>query len=720
MRTRIAGFVLPFLALAAGGCGLTREGASAHRNRLVGEKSPYLLQHVGNPVDWHPWGDEAFERARREDKPVFLSIGYATCHWCHVMERESFEDVEVAAVLNERFVSVKVDREERPDVDHIYMSVCLSMNGQGGWPLTIVMTPDGKPFFAGTYFPKHALHGRPGLIDLLQQIDRVWREDRARVLASSEEIARFVREQAERAGDAVREPDPGALEAAFRQYEAGFDARRGGFGNAPKFPSPHILSFLLRWGRRSGDGRATSMAEATLSAMASGGIHDHLGGGFHRYSTDAEWLVPHFEKMLYDQAMLAIAYAEVFQATGGEGHAAAVRDILGYVLRDMTSPEGAFFCAEDADSEGLEGKFYVWRPEEILSVLGPQDGALFCRFYDVTDGGNFHEPHAPQGHSILHAQRGIEAFSRAEVLDPALVASRLAAGRGRLFAVRERRVHPGKDDKILTDWNGLTIAALAKCAVALDEPRYAASASRAADFLLSRMQTPQGRLLHRFRDGDAAIPGNLDDHAFLVWGLLELYGATFDPRWLAEALRINADMLRLFRGEPGILYFTGTDAQGLIARTRETYDGAHPSGNSVAALNLLRLARLTADAALETEGRAVLAASASDLERSATGHTQMLVAFDFALGPSREIVIAGDPSRSDTQALLRVARSVWRPNDVLLLRPPGEAGDLLARLAPFTAGQGPIGGKAAAYVCENYACQAPVADPAELGRMLGP
>ncbi len=697
-----------------------REGGGEPRNRLAGEKSPYLLQHAGNPVDWHPWGDEAFERARREDKPVFLSIGYSTCHWCHVMERESFEDAEVARVLNERFVSVKVDREERPDVDHIYMSVCLAMNGQGGWPLTVVMTPEGKPFFAGTYFPKHGMHGRPGLIDLLLQIDRAWREDRPRVLASSEEIARFVVDQASRAEGPAGESGPEALEAAFRQYEAGFDASRGGFGNAPKFPSPHVLSFLLRWGRRSGDARATSMVERTLSAMAAGGIHDHLGGGFHRYSTDAEWLVPHFEKMLYDQAMLAIAYAEAYRATGAEGHAGAVHDIFGYVLRDLTSPEGAFFSAEDADSEGLEGKFYVWRPEEILSVLGPEDGVLFCRFYDVTEGGNFHEPHGPRGHSILHAERPVDVFSLAEVTDPADVARRLADSRERLFAVRESRVHPGKDDKILTDWNGLMIASLATGSVALDDPRYAKAAARAADFLLARMRTPEGRLLHRYRAGDAAILGNLDDHAFLVWGLLELYGATFDPRWLEEALRINTQMLRLFRGEPGVLHFTGTDAEGLIARTRETYDGAHPSGNSVAAMNLLRLARLTGDPALETEGRAVLSASASDLERSPTGHTQMLVALDFALGPSREIVIAGDPARADTQALLRIARAGFRPNDVLLLRPPGGVGDRLARLAPFTAGQGPVGGKVAVYVCEDFACRAPVTDPADIERILGP
>jgi hypothetical protein len=508
-------------------------------NHLLHEKSPYLRQHAHNPVDWYPWGEVAFRKAREEDKPIFLSIGYATCHWCHVMAHESFEDADVARLLNQDYVAVKVDREERPDVDQIYMAACQSLTGRGGWPLSIFTTPDGKPFFAGTYFPKTARMGMSGFTELLQQIAALWKKDRQRVLDAGEEITTALKTRSTTAGPGTR-LDLRTLEAGYGQLEKSFDARWGGFGSAPKFPTPHHLTFLIRWARRHPDSKARAIVTRTLEGMRLGGIFDHIGLGFHRYSVDAQWLVPHFEKMLYDQALLAMAYTEAYQAWGDPFHAQVTREIFSYVLRDMTDPEGGFYSAEDADSEGHEGLFYVWTLEQVKKILGEETGDLFCRCYDITATGNF------EGKNIPNLPLPLAKCAERERKDPEELGKTLEEARGTLFKVRENRIHPLKDDKILTAWNGLMIAALAKGAQALDEPAYARAAARAARFVLGRMVSPEGRLYRRFREGHLANPGYLEDYACFVWGLLELYEATGELDFLEAAVRLHRDMVDLF------------------------------------------------------------------------------------------------------------------------------------------------------------------------------
>src|SRR5215472_713147 len=573
--------------------------AEEHPNRLLHEKSPYLLQHAYNPVDWYPWGSEAFEKARRENKPIFLSIGYSTCHWCHVMERESFEDPEVARLMNEAFVSIKVDREERPDVDGIYMNICQMLTGSGGWPLTIIMTPDKRPFFAGTYIPKDNRFGRLGMLALVPRIQHAWAAQHDEILHSADQIVAGLQSlSADASGESLGDS---TLKSAYQQLASRYDETYGGFGNAPKFPTPHNLSFLLRYWKRSGDPRALEMVEKTLRAMRQGGVYDHVGFGFHRYSTDAEWLVPHFEKMLYDQALLVIAYTEAFQATGKIDKQKTAYEILTYVRRDMTSPSGGFYSAEDADSEGKEGKSYVWALDEIHHVLSSEDADLVVRAFNVTAGGNFSE-HGTQstGENILHRTQSFDQLAREFGMTEPELEERLEAVRQELFAYREKRLHPHKDDKILTDWNGLMIAAFAKAAQAFDEPTYAEAARHAADFIQKHLRSPEGRLLHRYRDGQAAVPAHLDDYAFLVWGMIELYETSFDVKDLQAALDLNREVIQHFWDDKrGGFYFTADDAEDLLVRQKEIYDGAVPSGNSVQMLNLLRLGRMTGNADFE-------------------------------------------------------------------------------------------------------------------------
>jgi len=686
-------------------------------NRLVFEKSPYLLQHASNPVDWYPWGEEAFRKARDEDKPIFLSIGYSTCHWCHVMERESFEDPEVAELMNATFVNIKVDREERPDIDSIYMSVCQAMTGGGGWPLTIIMTPDKKPFFAGTYFPKEGRFGRPGMLDLVPRIRQSWKIRREELQDSAEKITAHVRSMSARVAGA--ELGLGSLKAGYEQLAARFDAQHGGFGSAPKFPSPHDLTFLLRYWKRSGQEQALRMVEKTLQAMRAGGMYDHVGFGFHRYSTDAQWLVPHFEKMLYDQALLVIAYVEAYQATGKEEYARTTREILTYVLRDMTSPEGGFYSAEDADSEGVEGKFYVWTRDEVLDVLGESDGDAFCRLFNIEPGGNFSNPHCPPKTNIPHHARPLADRARELNLSVDELRARQEVARQKLFEARERRVHPNKDDKILTDWNGLMIVALAKAARALDEPKYATAAQRAADFVLTNLRDDRGRLLKRYRQGEAGLPAHLDDYAFMVWGLLDLYEANFEVRNLEAALALTREMLTHFWDDSdGGLYFTADDGEELPVRTKAVCDGAVPSGNSVAMLNLLRLGRITADAELEAKAAAIGRVFSAQVNRAASAHTQLLCALDFGVGPSYEVVVAGQPGAADTTRMLRVLRGRFIPNKVVLLRPNEPEAPPITRFARFTKHQLSFEGKATAYVCTNYACKAPATDAQEMLALL--
>jgi uncharacterized protein YyaL (SSP411 family) len=682
-------------------------------NHLIREKSPYLLQHAKNPVDWYPWGEEAFRKAKGEDKPIFLSIGYATCHWCHVMAHESFEDEEVALLLNQSFVSIKVDREERPDVDHIYMSVCQALTGQGGWPLSIFMTPEGNPFFAGTYFPRTGRMGLMGFSDLLRRITALWRGDRGKILESGGEIRQALGREVQ-GGSPGPTLDQGVLRKGYAQFHRTFDETWGGFGGAPKFPTPHHLTFLLRWHRRSGEDDSRRMVERTLEAMRRGGIFDHLGLGFHRYSVDEKWLIPHFEKMLYDQALLAMAYTEAGQALGKEEYGRTAREIFTYVLRDMTSPEGGFYSAEDADSEGREGVFYVWRPEEIQAHLGREEGGLFCRFYGVRPEGNFEDET-----SVLHISRPAETFAAGEKMNPQELEGILQRSREKLFRIREKRFHPLKDDKILTSWNGLMIAALAKGFQALQDPTLSDAACRAADFVLERLRTPQGRLYRRYREGEAAIAGFLEDYAFLVWGLIELYEATFQVRYLEEALRLNRVMIEFFGdGEKGGFYFSGRDNEALIARPKELYDGATPSGNSVAALNLLRLGRMTGKSDLEEKAERLVQAFSAAAAEAPMAFTQFLNFLDFYLGPSQEIILTGDPGWETSRAMTAAIQQKFLPNKILLFRAEDDTGQELSALCPFVEEMKSIGGRATAYLCEGYSCKTPLTDPAALQEAL--
>jgi hypothetical protein len=680
------------------------------RNRLASEPSPYLRQHEANPVDWWPWGEAAFAEARRRDVPVFLSIGYATCHWCHVMAHESFEDGEVARRMNEAFVCVKVDREERPDVDEAYMAVCQQMTGHGGWPLTALLDHKKRAFFAGTYFPRESRHGRIGMLDLVPRVTEAWTTKREQLEEQAEHILQHVRGEAHHHGDeevgvaapAAADLPATLLDEAVKAFGERFDPEHGGFGVAPKFPSPHNLLFLLRAHHRSGDRKALRMVEQTLSAMQLGGVRDHLGGGFHRYSTDRAWLTPHFEKMLYDQAMLALAYTEAHQATGRADFAGTARSTLDYVLRDLADPAGGFRCAEDADAEGEEGKFTVWTKAELQAVLG-KDAEAFAALYGATESGNYVDEatHQKTGANILH------------LLDPPSGATEAWAAplRAKLLAVRQRRVRPLLDDKVLTDWNGLAIAALAKAGPALREPRYTAAAVRCADFLLATMRRPDGRLRHRFHHGKVDDRAFLDDHAYLLWGLLELFDATLEPRWLGSALEVAARMQADF-AHPGGGWFTSpADGEDLGARRRDATDGALPSGNATAAWCLHRLSLLTGDTAWRDLADRAMAVHAAQAGAYPHAFPMLLMALDLAVGPTQELVVAGTGPAAD--ALVAAARAGYAPRRVLLHAGPG-----LAKLAPWTAEHGPVGGKPAAYLCEGQSCRAPTLDVSVLARQL--
>jgi uncharacterized protein YyaL (SSP411 family) len=685
-------------------------------NRLLYEKSPYLLQHAYNPVDWYPWGPEAFERAKREDKPVFLSIGYSTCHWCHVMAHESFEDWEVARLMNQTFVSIKVDREERPDIDNIYMTVCQMITGGGGWPLNIIMIPDKKPFFAGTYIPKESRFGQIGMLKLIPQIEEVWKNQRSGVLNSANQIAATLRQKpGETEGSELGER---VLGTAYEQLAGRFDRDEGGFGTAPKFSTPHNLLFLLRFWKRTREPKALAMVEKTLQTMRDGGIYDQIGFGFHRYSTDARWRVPHFEKMLYDQALLSMAYTEAYQATGREGYRRTAEEILTYVLRDMTSPEGGFYSAEDADAEGEEGKYYVWTEEEIQQALPGKETELALQTYGIEKGGNFTEQTTRKrtGANILYLPKPLAETAREVGVPEKDLDRRMEEIRQKLFATREKRVHPQKDDKILTDWNGLAIAALAKAGGALGEPRDVDAAERAVDFILKDLRTSDKRLLHRYRDGEAGISASLDDYAFFIWGLIELYEATFKPRYLQAALDLNRELIqRFWDDQVGGFFFTPDDGEELLVRQKELYDGALPSGNSVALWNMHRLAHLTGDVDLDERAAQMERAFSGQVIASPAACTQFLLAGEFARDPPSEVVISGDPGAGDTRAMIQALQKSYLPNAILLFHPSDAAALEIERLAPFTKGQNSIHGKATAYVCQNHACHLPTTD---LGKAL--
>ncbi len=685
-------------------------------NRLVFEKSPYLLQHAANPVNWYPWGDEAFQEAKEQDKPVFLSIGYATCHWCHVMEKESFEDQEVANLINENFIPIKVDREERPDIDQIYMAVCQAMTGTGGWPLTVLLTQEKKPFFAGTYFPKQSRYGRVGMVELIPQVASLWTEKRDELLQSAEKITDHLQESNQSQSGQL---DQSVTQTAYQQLSARFDKLDGGFKPAPKFPSPHNLIFLLRYWHQSNEPRTLEIVEKTLQKMRLGGIFDQVGYGYHRYSTDAAWRLPHFEKMLYDQAMLVLVYAEAFQATGKEQYALVVREILTYVLRDMTSPEGGFYSAEDADSEGEEGLFYLWTNNEFRDYLGKDAADLLVSIFNMTDEGNFEDEATKlnTGRNLLYLKEPLSELANKMGIPGTDLLKLWEKSRQLLFDVREKRIHPLKDDKILTDWNGLMIAALAVAGRVLDDTSYISAAKQAADFVWNTLRDENGLLMKRFRDSEAGLPAHLDDYAFLVWGMLEIHQADFDTEYLKRALDLNQVMLETFWDyEAGGLFFTAADQTDLIHRNKEIYDGAIPSGNSVAAMNLIRLGRLTSNPELEEKAFQIGNSFAGQINTVPQGHTQFLSALLFAYGPSYEVVISGDTEADDTRKMLDRLRRHYSPNKVLLLRLE-EDKDLL-KMIPALKYQEALNGRATAYVCQDFQCSAPTTDPDEMIGLL--
>lgn len=685
----------------------------AKPNRLVRATSPYLLQHAHNPVDWFEWSDEAFARARAEDKPIFLSIGYAACHWCHVMEHESFESLEVAAALNAHFVSIKVDREERPDIDEIYMAYTQARTGSGGWPMSVWLTPDGVPFHAGTYFPKETL------LNVLEQIREAWASDRQQFNEHVESVQSFFGEWATGPAPAQSVIPLALVDRTATTLARHFDRTLGGTsgGGTNKFPPSMAMDLMLRSYRRTGNADLLEAVQVTLDHMARGGIYDHLGGGICRYSTDVEWLVPHFEKMLYDQAMVSSIYLDAYQVTRNPSYAETAAGILDYVLADLQSPEGGFYSSRDADSEGLEGKFYLWTVEQVHEVLGPEDGKLFCAYYDVSETGNWFERfgHAPPGpKNILHISKPIEQFARLHQLDAAEFRQRLTAWRAKMLEVRSRRVPPALDDKVLTGWNGLMIAALAKGARVLDKPEYAAAARKAATFVLEKLRK-DGRLLATYRKGEARLPGYLSDYAFLIEGLLNLYEADPDPRWVAEAASLADVSIRYyFDDHAGGFFFTASDGEKLIARSKQPHDNAIPAGNSVHAMNLLRLAILLDRKDFREKAESIFLALGAGVEQSPAAFERLLCAVDFHADKVKEIAIIGAPASPATAALYRTIYERYLPNKVVVHSAVdgGETG------LPLLRGKRRVHDEPTAYVCEHYNCRRPVTSPGDLAAQL--
>jgi uncharacterized protein YyaL (SSP411 family) len=688
-------------------------------NRLHSEKSPYLLQHAANPVDWYAWGNEAFETAKMENKPVFLSIGYSTCHWCHIMAHECFEDPSIAERMNRTFINVKVDREERPDIDAVYMTVCQSITGSGGWPLTIIMTPDKKPFFAGTYFPPESRHGHIGMRELTERIHELWTNRKQELLKSAGQVTELLRNYSPPAAGPLSEIS--LLSDALNELTDMYDAASGGFGGAPKFPTPHRLIYLLRCWKRFKDDQALRMVEKTLQGMRQGGIYDHVGFGFHRYSTDATWLLPHFEKMLYDQAMIAMACLETYQATEREEYAQIAKEIFAYVLRDLRSPQGGFYSAQDADSEGEEGRFYGWTQEDVEKALTPQEAAIWNRVYSVETGGNFFDEAKRQktGNNIFHLKQPLHEWAMQLKMSDDEMQALLEKCRHKLFRVREKRIHPFLDDKILTDWNGMMIASLAVGARVLDDHQYESAARAAADFILSTLRDDGGNLLHCCRNSEAAIPAFLDDHAFLIWGLIELYQTGFDVKYLEAAIALNDHLLKHFwDARDGGFFFTSNDHEELLFRKKSIHDGAIPSGNSVSAMNLLRLARMTGDVQLEQKAEKIGSAFAGLISQTPSAFAFYLTTLDYLMGPSHEIVIAGEQDGRAVKGVNRALSGRFLPNKVVLLIPEDKEAAAIKKIAPFTESFRGEKGEATMYVCTDRSCKKPTTDVEEMIGLL--
>ena len=700
---------------------LNEDGSPVYTNRLILETSPYLLQHAHNPVNWHPWGEEAFETARRLERPVLLSVGYSTCHWCHVMERESFEDVEIATFINEHYVAIKVDREERPDVDGVYMDAVRMLSGRGGWPMTVLLTPDREPFFGGTYFPARDgdRGARTGFLTLLKQFSEDYALDRKRLLARAAEASKKLASQSQGPGPIhVRGAEP--LHRAADGLVRSFDKKLGGFGRAPKFPRPSNLEFLLRYHRRTGDAAALEAAAVTLEKMAAGGMYDHVGGGFHRYSVDSRWLVPHFEKMLYDNAQLAIAYLEAYQLVGTESFATTAREVLDYVLREMTETDGGFASATDADSptpEGHEeeGWFFTWTPAEIEAIVGKEGLQLSRKVYGVTDRGNF------EGRNIFYLRRPLDDIARELSMPTESLQEQLVPIKRALYDARAKRPPPGKDTKILAAWNGLMIQALARGYIVLGEPRYLAAAKNAANFVLANMIDGSGRLHRSWREGRAQHNGVLDDYAFFAAGLLELYEADSDPIWLIEAQTLVDESLQRFYDEefPGGFFLTEHEAEELLVRQKPYYDGALPSGNSVALMNLLRLYELTLDERYKDKAVESFSAFGRVLNQAPGAAPKMLTALDFLLDTPKEIVLVSAADHGeDLVEFNKVLQRSFVPNRVIVCAGGGVPTNKLSRHVPLVKGKIAQGGKATAYVCERSVCKVPTTDPAVFIRQI--
>jgi len=669
-------------------------------NRLIAEKSPYLLQHAYNLVNWYPWYDEAFEKAKQENKPIFLSIGYSTCHWCHVMSDESFEDEEVAALLNAHYISIKVDREERPDIDSVYMKVCQMMTGHGGWPLTVIMTPEKIPFYAGTYFPKEGKYGLPGITEVLAQLHQKYTADPDHIEEVTDSVTHALKQTVQSKSDQRLTKD--ATDEVYQQLRQQFDPIHGGFGPAPKFPQPQNLLFLLRYYYFTGEPDALTMTETTLQAMATGGIYDQIGFGFARYATDEKWLVPHFEKMLYDNALLLIAYTECYQVTKNPLYKKISRQIITFVEREMTSPEGAFYSAIDADSEGVEGKYYVWNYDEIFSVLGEELGELYTKIYNITPQGNFEGKNIPN-----QMENNRENVAQVNNLTPDLLNDKLEEARKLLLAAREKRTYPHVDDKILTSWNGLMIAALAKAGQVFQDESYTQSAEKAMRFIEGNLFR-ESRLMARYREGETKYNGYIDDYANLLWAYIELYETTFQTDYLKKGKKILDDMIALFWDEEdGGFYFSGEDSETLISREKEVYDGALPSGNSVAAVMLTRMGYLTGEIKYLDKAEEMYYTFYEDMKGYAVASSFFIQNLLLTENPTKEVVILGAKNEPETEKVLAALHGKFLP-DVSIIA--AENTEQLSEVAPFTAAYKQIDRKTTVYVCENFACQQPTTD----------
>lgn len=676
---------------------------SRQPNRLLQETSPYLQQHAYNPVDWFPWGDEALARARELDRPIFLSIGYSACHWCHVMEHESFENPDIAAVMNEHFVCIKVDREERPDLDQIYMTSVQIMTGHGGWPMSVFLMPDLKPFYGGTYWPPEPRMRMPGFKQVLMAISEAWRDRRAGLEENANELTDRIRDSS-----GMLDEPTSLTDSLLRNAERGLiraaDRTNGGFGSSPKFPHPMDLRVLLRSWKRFGNREALDVVTLTLEKMSQGGIYDHLGGGFHRYSTDSQWLVPHFEKMLYDNALLVPCYLEAWQATGHADYQRVVRETLDYVLREMTQAQGGFFSTQDADSEGVEGKFFVWSADEVQKLLGADDFPVFASCYDVTTHGNW------EHHNILNRPKSHAQAASMLGVEPEQLAATLARCRQKLFDERSQRIAPGRDDKVLVSWNGMMISALAQAALVLNEPRYLEAAVQAADFIVTQMRDDNGRLLHAFKDGRARFNAYLDDYACLIDGLIDLYQATAAERFVDIAIELASRLIEQFHdGDEGGFFYTSNDHEQLIARTKDSQDNATPSGNGMAAYALLRLGRLTGRTDLSRYGEHTLNAMSGQLARSAMASGQALMALDFLIGPTYELVFVESPDAAENSSAMNALQTGFIPNKLLI-----HAATARRNLAEVTAGKTLIADQPTVYPCQLGACQKPLAGTAAI------